>query len=609
MNILFMDNTAELQKLIEEAKKQNWLDITAHHFCDFEESRKYQVNSAYYDSKKIICDFKNKFNNNGTTIVVASIEFSNIKINTSEGILLSPWEINPKKENKLRNLLWTIEGLKIITDFAPESDIETNQYWSAQQFINVTKIHQDNICSSYSAEKQFKLYILKELAQLNPSIKSKILMTSFPDLIESHSFDLKKMNPMERMGAVDLQLKILESKNTRDDLYNSTKRTYEASNNIYKRYNSSIRQKYEDIAYFIPLRRWNSWTPAQPTTNTINNREILPKTKVGGGYLVSSGKNNIAVDPGFGFLDSIYNEYRITIRDIDAVIISHDHNDHSADLLNILSLRFKYQDECSGKLKVLLNPSSCYLYSHILEYYNSILDTSTQFTFSPGATKNVGDITVRSIAMEHDEIFHYLSPKPTKHGDSIDSQALGLIFKMDGLKIGIVGDTKFSDDNAQILTWANFFKDVNFLALHVGCLEEDWGKRCKPAKEIVYSSKKRGHLGLVGIIKFLELVTPDCCILSEFGEELAVNSLRKAIPSWIKKTLSYKLPIISTDTGLFLCKWKDGTLCFRCACSEKKGKDNFVPIEYIHIREGDTKLIYEAECGCASNHFTLTFDD
>lgn len=80
---------------------------------------------------------------------------------------------------------------------------------------------------------------------------------------------------------------------------------------------------------FVVLRRWQSYNPKVPHPSRAQVR--------GGGYLLFWNENGIVIDPGFDFIQNLYDE-GFSIDDIDAVIVTHAHPDHDGDLLNLLML-------------------------------------------------------------------------------------------------------------------------------------------------------------------------------------------------------------------------------------------------------------------------------
>jgi tetratricopeptide (TPR) repeat protein len=95
------------------------------------------------------------------------------------------------------------------------------------------------------------------------------------------------------------------------------------------------------------FRKWNSSTPL-----------FSQNISQGGGYYLTLKNHHketkgIVIDPGYNFLD-IFRDHRLGIQDIDAIIITHDHDDHSEAIEGILSLVAKYNDyKTGGHSKIL----------------------------------------------------------------------------------------------------------------------------------------------------------------------------------------------------------------------------------------------------------------
>jgi hypothetical protein len=103
----------------------------------------------------------------------------------------------------------------------------------------------------------------------------------------------------------------------------------------------------EPAIEFICLRRYSSFFPFVPRPSAFRS--------LGGGYLLRlhhkdeacPGPFGIAVDPGPDFIDNLY-RCGFGLGDVNMVILTHDHPDHSVDLAPILSLlgyRMKHGDD------------------------------------------------------------------------------------------------------------------------------------------------------------------------------------------------------------------------------------------------------------------------
>jgi tetratricopeptide (TPR) repeat protein len=94
----------------------------------------------------------------------------------------------------------------------------------------------------------------------------------------------------------------------------------------------------DDAVYLKTLRRWSSFTPSLPRPASLSKR--------GGGYFLITkvpgidGKcqrKGIVIDPGFDFVRNLYIEGH-SLQDIDAIMVTHNHIDHTADIDPCLSL-------------------------------------------------------------------------------------------------------------------------------------------------------------------------------------------------------------------------------------------------------------------------------
>lgn len=96
--------------------------------------------------------------------------------------------------------------------------------------------------------------------------------------------------------------------------------------------------KDEEVAYLKVLRRWNSYTPIVADNYHISK---------GGGYFLKFKGKGIAIDPGFNFIDNFKGAGH-SFDEIDVVMITHAHNDHTSDLESILTLLNNYNKRQKG---------------------------------------------------------------------------------------------------------------------------------------------------------------------------------------------------------------------------------------------------------------------
>ena len=168
--------------------------------------------------------------------------------------------------------------------------------------------------------------------------------------------------------------------------------------------------------------------------------------------------------------------------DIDVIIITHDHPDHSSELQNILSLRFVYNSECSSKLRIFFNPNTFYLYRSLLSYYSELLHNNKPMLVVPGGDPIIfNKIEINTIGMHHKEIYNYLYTDVKNDVDSIagESKALGLKVTINNIEgascqIAIPGDTSFPENLEEVERLAEFYGNPDIASVHLGSIEEEW---------------------------------------------------------------------------------------------------------------------------------------
>lgn len=408
-------------------------------------------------------------------------------------------------------------------------------------------------------------------------------------------------HPAITVGATNMLIDAMAfpGSSVRDWLHTTAEKIQAEKENIKNRYVSSWPKSSITSPIFIASRRWNSWTPNQP----VHEDSRVLHFKTGGGYFLSDGNTSIAIDPGYGYLDMLF-EHGFTVMDIDSVVITHDHPDHLAEFQNILGLRHNYRKDCK-ELDLYLNPSSCFLLNNFAKYYAHLLKDAMAKPLLPETELRIGTIKLETIGMYHDEIYDSLGTLRNEVAEAFGpSKALGLKFTIEydgGHKFTCVipGDTSFPKEPDDCKKLLKFYGCPDVAAIHLGSIEEAWVNEISPASSIEYGENK--HLGINGVIHFLRMLEPRVAVLTEFGEELDANLMRLSVVELIKQSLtSIPTKVLPSDLTLFLAFYNGETFC-KCEC------DNFIPanlVEY-HYREGSIK--YEFCAGCDSGlHHTLS---
>lgn len=319
-----------------------------------------------------------------------------------------------------------------------------------------------------------------------------------------------------------------------------------------------------DGAWFHILRKWNSYTPILPTDGA--------ERSVGGGYFLQSFGKGIVIDPGFGFIEN-FCKAGFRIDDIDAVVVTHAHNDHNSDLESLFTLFYKHNEHLEGKkedkkkIDLYLNTGAFLKFSGMLNIRSS---------------NYIG--TVYTLMPDHEYIFDKktkLKALKAYHDEVITKDcAVGLWFEIfnnenDKKNIIISSDTSLypplvGSDGVDVDQEKEIWKTygigenkINLLVPHLGSIREsEFTKEYKDAKEMFY----KNHLGILGSTVLISRIKPDLAVMSEFGEELSeiqeklVNLIGKVVLATTKNEVKF----LPGDTG-FIYDILSGKVCCQCS--------------------------------------------
>jgi len=297
------------------------------------------------------------------------------------------------------------------------------------------------------------------------------------------------------------------------------------------------------VSFLSVLRKWTSYTPVLPSTNGDNR---------GGGYFLHiPGKNGaegrgIVIDPGFNFVENFYEE-GFKAADIDAVLISHAHNDHTVDLEAIIALIKKINDnieEETGekgekRIDLFLNLGTFQKYSGWLSLKDS--ETINEVTvLHAGKTYDLSDkyngLVIHAVRAKHDEIIS-------------DQYCLGFILELEGCRIALTGDTGWEVDGSIAQPYTE--KNIDLMIAHLGSIKKiEFDYINKNTPEEKQKCLYPNHLGILGMGAMLNCVRPRLAVISEFGEEL--KPLRQKLVAKFDKVFGDSIKCIPADVGLHI---------------------------------------------------------
>ena len=292
------------------------------------------------------------------------------------------------------------------------------------------------------------------------------------------------------------------------------------------------------VPQFHMLRRWNSYTPI------IAKNPFVSK---GGGYYLVTGAHGIVIDPGFNFIDN-FQRAGFRFSDIDTILLTHAHNDHPTDLESILTLLHKYNDAVRGSEE---EDDKRSILGAIREEEPTITSdelrrrTDEQFAKSPrrkrlniymtaSTFKKYANFLSLDSACDYTVILmraeETLSIDPeigiqvleAKHNDILsDQDSVGFLFLYQKTALLYTGDTGFDTriEAAYTALKQKLPQETRIVLLaHIGGFkpyEQNYKMEDFDGGKAFY----KNHLGRLGLARLVEILQPELCVISEFGEE------------------------------------------------------------------------------------------
>lgn len=253
----------------------------------------------------------------------------------------------------------------------------------------------------------------------------------------------------------------------------------------------------------IALRRWNSFSPNLGSRGSVT---------VGGGYLArvydSSADRylGVAVDPGYNFLENLFNE-GFTIPDIDLVVVTHAHPDHTENLTNLFTLLRERSKRVgtSGAdgQKSGLGPKECSmllaLTEGVFERFRSHLESEKEFIRDIAVLRaeecrgNAAsgnalwlwidkdadlchmELRERPDGLKQGSALLKIEAKKALHGDGTSHDSIGVVLTLqkeegqDAIRLGILSDSRYHKHLSKD------YAGCKVLIAHIGSLlDEKW---------------------------------------------------------------------------------------------------------------------------------------
>jgi tetratricopeptide (TPR) repeat protein len=335
------------------------------------------------------------------------------------------------------------------------------------------------------AEKAFNEALKSSDPQGSDHARARLGLERLKSKIET-----KSLSPDDR-ALVEKPPSIMETVQIEDGIIAAIR---EAGDTQYDKYLKERKDSERDNTLSI-LRGWSS---------AVTLLEGSARRWRGGGYFLKWRGYGIVIDPGFDFLRN-FNDADYHGREINAVIVSHNHPDHNSDLKDIDDLRYELYkrlastDEPGSKPYVLL-------WDDDTAKSTKFGSESPRHQYQPGVMSSGFRVTF-NLLNHLAKIPVCVTPFKVYHGNEVQN-AVGMVVELldeEGkceLRLGYTADTRYFPELHEHL------KDCDVIIAHIS----------QPSiEELQDASKhKEVHLGYRGTIKLLSECKPKLALIGEF---------------------------------------------------------------------------------------------
>jgi tetratricopeptide (TPR) repeat protein/ribonuclease BN (tRNA processing enzyme) len=261
----------------------------------------------------------------------------------------------------------------------------------------------------------------------------------------------------------------------------------------------------------------------------------------GGGYFLKWHGKGIVIDPGFDFIDN-FHDAGYNMREVDAVLVSHNHSDHNYDLSSVDDLRY----ELHKRWKTLKATDQR---KHDVSQCLFVIDEDTAKSFRDDKADHRGtplkfttaDCERKRWIKKENGLPVTVEHFKAEHGDDVP-HAVGMRLRLHGEKgqpdfiLGYTGDTRYFE------TLPDHLKDCDVLLAHISMPDEEEYEHPDHFKKV--------HLGYNGLARLLQETQPKMVLVGEFWAGLA--DIRIDLIKGLRGRTGNKIPILPTGLGFHL---------------------------------------------------------
>lgn len=341
-----------------------------------------------------------------------------------------------------------------------------------------------------------------------------------------------------------------------------------------------------EASVLLVLRKWNSFTPIIADGQESDR---------GGGYFLFHKGVGLVIDPGYDFIEQ-FHEAGGQIHDITHIAITHAHDDHTAQLEQLLTMLHQYNKENERgkesekkKVTLLLNHSAMKKFSGFrlhkdCSYVKRVVCLNAfDKEAEPQRVRldDAGEVEITVLPAYHDDVFSadYAVGLGLKVGSGEKKRVMVLtsdtgLFppklddngKVETYKDGkYKGEKKVCEDQPKlaihILYPEPFHLVPDLLIPHIGSIKEyEFAPEISTDMPMFYPN----HLGLLGTATLIQEMQPKAVVLSEFGSEL--KKMRVNIVKLLRKALDDAPFIIPGDSTVVYDIANRSFLCHEDCC-------------------------------------------
>ena len=326
----------------------------------------------------------------------------------------------------------------------------------------------------------------------------------------------------------------------------------------------------------VVLRDWNSFSP-------ILRQELRgrggpgPDERLGGGYFLTWKGHGIVIDPGVDFVTQLYRK-GLSIADVDTVIITHCHLDHTRDVESLVDLNYRYNRTMGYRPHP---PNSDFRQLRFFACYSAFMKYS-EYLINSGCCDNSTQLERGGVARPITD-FIDVQAVPTKHKDITgrDNEAIGLVFLLKDvsglvLRVGITSDSKW------IESLTESFSGCDVMVAHLGTIEVGEEKEADTGKDVdtggFLKTDLKNHLGTKGCFRLLQRVKPKVFIVGEVGEEL-VETRFKILQVFHRLKPDETRFVLGGDSNLTIGLGKELSVC--CSHPECARSWKHIPLDQV----------------------------